>query len=258
MLRIGCVFDKLSAYAVEAFGQLSSLYDIFDIENASDLNVDIVLTLGGDGIMLKALHLFMHQNIPIFGMNRGSIGFLLNSYSVDNLIERIKLSKPAIISPLEMKVTDKDGNVSSHLAINEVSLIRETHQAAKIKIILNDELRLNHLVADGLLVSTPAGSTAYNYAVGGPIIPINANVMSLSPISPFRPRQWRGALILRSDVVALEVLEEDKRPVSASADAIEIRDAKFVEIRERSDIKMSLLFDADDRLETRAVREQFI
>lgn len=257
-MRIGCIFDKLSVYAVEAFRELSSLYDIFDVENNPDRDICVVLTLGGDGVMLKALHTFMHRKIPIFGMNRGSIGFLLNEYSTYNLIERLQAARPAIISPLEMKVTDKNGNVISHLAINEVSLIRETNQAAKIKINLNGEVRLNYLVADGLLIATPAGSTAYNYAVGGPIIPINANVMFLSPISPFRPRQWRGALILRNDVVALEILEEDKRPVSASADSVEIRDAKFIEVKERSDIKMSILFDADDRLETRAVREQFI
>ncbi|MDJ1258027.1 MAG: NAD kinase [Candidatus Midichloria sp.] len=257
-MHIGCVIDKLSTYAVQAFEQLSSLYNILDVEHCSKQDFDVILTLGGDGAMLKALHSFMHNNIPIFGMNRGSIGFLLNSYSTDDLISRIQKASTAILSPLEMKVIDKDGKTHSHLAINEVSLIRETHQAAKIKINVNGELRLNHLVSDGVLVATPAGSTAYNYAVGGPIIPINANVMALSPISPFRPRQWHGALILRSDTVQLEVLETYKRPVSASADSAEVRDAKFVEIKERSDIKLSVLFDSDDKLETRAIKEQFI
>ncbi|WHQ47028.1 MAG: NAD kinase [Candidatus Midichloria sp.] len=257
-MHIGCIIDKLSPYAVQAFEQLSSLYNISDIEHCSKQNFDVILTLGGDGVMLRALHNFMHKNIPIFGMNRGSIGFLLNSYSTNNLISRIQKASIAVLSPLEMKVTDKDRKMHSYLAINEISLIRENHQAAKIKINVNGKLRLNHLVSDGLLVATPAGSTAYNYAVGGPIIPINANVMALSPISPFRPRQWRGALILRSDIVQLEILEPNKRPVSASADSAEVRDAKFVEIKERSDIRLSVLFDSDDKLETRAIKEQFI
>jgi len=257
-MLIGCVIDKTSISAVESFKELSLLYDIVDVEDSSDMDFDVILTLGGDGMMLRALHIFMQSDIPVFGMNRGSIGFLLNQYSTKNLLSRIEKASVAALKPLEMKVTDSNGIIHSHLAINEVSLLRETHQAAKIKISVNGEVCLNYLVADGVLVSTPAGSTAYNYAVGGPIIPTNANVMALSPISPFRPRQWRGALILRSDIVHLEILDMEKRPVSASADAAEVRDARIIEIKERSDIKLSVLFDSDDRLESRATKEQFI
>ncbi len=257
-MHIGCIIDKSSSYAIEAFSELSKIYNIVDIDSVSNHDFDVMLTLGGDGVMLKALHHSMHSGIPVFGMNRGSIGFLLNQYSSTDLITRLKNATIFLISPLEMKVIDKNNVEHNRLAINEASVIRETHQAAKISISINGKPCLNHLIADGIMVSTPTGSTAYNYAVGGPIIPNKANVLALSPISPFRPRQWRGALILREDVVQLEVLEHEKRPVSASADAEEVREAKFIEIKERSDIKLKILFDPENSFESRALKEQFI
>jgi NAD+ kinase len=257
-VRIGCILDYNNDAARSAFSRISTLYGAIDLEVNPDYDFEVVVTLGGDGVMLRALHKFMGRSTPFFGMNRGSIGFLLNSYREEGLIARIQNGVTAKLNPLSVKVTTDDEREFSYLAINEVSLMRETQQAAKIDIFINNTLRLNNLVADGILLATPAGSSAYNYAVGGPIIPMSSNIMSLRAISPFRPRNWRGALILRSDTVRFDVLEQDKRPVSVSADSVEIRRAKTIEVEEKTDIVMSILFDPEDRLEERALKEQFI
>lgn len=257
-MMIGCFFDSISDDAHKAFLELSVLYGIIDVAAHPDLDFDVVVTLGGDGVMLKALHAFIGKKTRIFGMNRGSIGFLLNRYQKENLLSRIENAHLSVLHPLEMLVHDINDQTHYHVAVNEVSLMRQTHQAAHIQVELNSQLCLHNLIADGVIVATPAGSTAYNYAAGGPIIPINSNVMALTPINAFRPRQWRGALILREDIVKFTVIDHVKRPVSVSADAYEIRNVKSVEVYERKDVTMNLLFDQDDKLEMRATQEQFI
>ncbi len=257
MLLIGCLFDKDSSKACEAFSELSNLYGVIDISAGGNTNFDVILTLGGDGMMLRALHMFMGVNIPIFGMNRGSLGFLLNRYSAKNMIERIKSSIPVELYPLEMQVTTECGSVVNATAVNEVSLLRQLHQAANVRIYIDGKLRLGKLVSDGLLVSTPAGSSAYNYAAGGSIIPLSANVITLTPLSPFRPRNWRSVLLSNKSTIEIEVLEHQKRPISAVADFTEVRDAVKVTIFQRNDIKLTILSDRDDNLEDRMLQEQF-
>lgn len=255
---IGCMFDSSSKQSLDAYRELSERYSIYPVEKHPEAKFDVVITLGGDGVMLKALHRFIDSPIPIYGMNKGSIGFLLNKYSKTNLIGRIKEAVHVKLRPLAMIAQTMDGEMHSVLAINEVSLLRQTSQAAKIKILINNKMRLNHLISDGVLVSTPAGSSAYNYAVQGPLIPLSANVLALTPISPFRPRKWRGALLHHSNSVRFEVLEPEKRPVSASADSQEIRDVRKVKIFERQDLELTILFDPQDRFEERLIKEQFI
>ena len=256
--KIGCVYDNESTRATNAYLDLKKQYNIIDaIKNPND-DYDIIITLGGDGIMLRTLHLFMKKNIPIYGMNQGSIGFLLNKYSDKNLLITLNNASETIIHPLEMKVTTVQNTVKTALAVNEVSLLRESSQSAHIKISINEKVRLNSLIADGVLVCTPAGSTAYNYAAYGPILPLNSNILALTAICPFRPRRWQGALLPRQSTVKLEIQNSDKRPVGAIADYTEIRDVKNVMIHERHDIKMKILFDKDNKLEEQILKEQFM
>lgn len=218
---------------------------------------DIVVALGGDGLMLRALHDCIAHNKPVFGMNRGSVGFLLNQYREEGLKERLEKAQPVKINPLRMRATTRSGEVHDALAINEVSLLRETHQTAKLRIRIDDVTRLEELYCDGLIIATPAGSTAYNLAAQGPIIPLNAGIMALTPVSAFRPRRWRGALLPLSSRITLEIIEADKRPTSAVADFTEIRDVKRVEIS-RDDTEISLLFDPEMNLNERIIKEQFM
>lgn len=218
---------------------------------------DVIVALGGDGLMLQTLHQYMNRRIPIYGMNRGSIGFLMNEYREDNLKERLAAAELATIHPLRMHATLADGSQHEALAINEVSLLRETYQAAKIRISIDGKTRMEELICDGILVATPAGSTAYNLSAQGPIVPIDAALLALTPISAFRPRRWRGALLPRSVTVRIEVLETPKRPVSATADFHEVRDVVEVEIKEAPEIALRLLFDAGHDLEERILSEQF-
>jgi NAD+ kinase len=218
---------------------------------------DVIVALGGDGLMLQTLHRFMDAHIPIYGMNRGSVGFLMNEYREEGLPERLSRAKSNMIHPLRMRATLKDGSTAKALAINEVSLYRLTHQAARLRVSVDGEIRLEELVADGVLVATPAGSTAYNLSVHGPILPINASLLALTPISPFRPRRWRGALLPSSARVSIEVLEPEKRPVSAVADHTEFRNILKAEIAEERGIGLRLMFDPGHELDERVLREQF-
>jgi NAD+ kinase len=217
----------------------------------------VVVALGGDGFMLETLHRHLHEGAPIYGMNRGSVGFMMNEYSEDALLERINAAERAVIHPLRMKAVDVHGETYDALAFNEVSLLRQTRQTAKLRISIDGKVRLAELVCDGVLVSTPAGSTAYNLSAHGPIIPLDARVLALTPISAFRPRRWRGALLPHTAKVAIEILEADKRPVSAVADNFEVRDVLRVDVAEDREVALTMLFDAGRSLEERVLAEQF-
>jgi len=220
-------------------------------------SADVIVALGGDGFMLGTLHATMDKAAPVYGMNRGTVGFLMNEYQPDELPQRLAAARPAVINPLRMVTFDKDGRCTEALAINEVSLHRETRQAAKIRILLDGEERMPELVCDGVLVATPAGSTAYNMSAHGPILPIRARLMALTPISVFRPRRWRGAILPWETRLSFEILEPAKRPVSATADNVEVRDVRRVEVAAEEDIEISLLYDPGHGLEERLLREQF-
>jgi len=238
--------------AEEALARLTSLYG-----NADPSGADIIVALGGDGLMLQTLHRCMIHSKPIFGMNRGSVGFLMNEYKEEGLRERLAKAEASIVHPLVMTATDSEGQVHTSCAINEVSLIRQTYQAAKLRILVDGKERLGQLVGDGLLVATPAGSTAYNFSVGGPILPLDTQLMPLTPISPFRPRRWRGALLQDQVKVDIDILEPELRPVAATADHFEIRDVVNVRIKMDHATGLVLLHDPGHSLSERILREQF-
>lgn len=219
---------------------------------------DLIVVLGGDGTMLDALHRHADLGKPFYGMNFGSTGFLMNPYRPDDLSARLDEAGRVDIHPLRMHATDRGGKTHEAVAFNEVSLLRETRQAAKLKILVDQTERIAELVCDGILLSTPAGSTAYNLSAQGPILPLSANVLALTPISAFRPRRWRGALLPCDRSVTIEILESDKRPVSATADSREFRDIQSVTIRQSEKIGCRLLFDPDHHLEERILKEQFL
>ncbi|HEU4659568.1 MAG TPA: NAD kinase [Pseudolabrys sp.] len=225
--------------------------------NADPHSADAIVALGGDGLMLQTLHKFMKSGKPIYGMHRGTVGFLMNDFSENGLVERLAAAQITVIHPLLMRARDAQGLVHEHRAINEVSLFRQSAQAAHLRILIDGRERLAELIADGVLVATPAGSTAYNLSVQGPIIPINAPLMALTPISPFRPRRWRGALLPDKANVTIEVLEAEKRPVAAVADHDEVRSVHSVEISMDHTISINLLFDPGHNLDERILREQF-
>ena len=239
--------------AQEAAGDLRRRYGTTDPGEA-----DIIVPLGGDGFMLESLHRHVGRGVPIFGMHRGSVGFLMNSYRLDDLVERLAAAQPVELRPLEMLATCEHRTVCKAIAFNEVSLLRETRQAAKLRVSVDGVVRLEELMADGVLLSTAVGSTAYNLSAHGPIIPLGAEILALTPISAFRPRRWRGALLPHGAQVLIEALDTDKRPVSAVADFTEARDVVRVEIRENRDVSMTLLFDRDANLEERVFKEQFL
>jgi NAD+ kinase len=224
---------------------------------ASEADAQVIVALGGDGFMLETLHDNLKNGRPIYGMNRGSVGFLMNEYSEDGLLERINAAERAVIHPLAMTARDTDGTEHQALAINEVSLLRQTRQTAKLRISIDGKVRLGELSCDGALVATPAGSTAYNLSAHGPIIPLDAKVLALTPISAFRPRRWRGALLHHTAKVTFDILEADKRPVSAVADNFEVRNVAEVHIAENRDVALHMLFDAGRSLEERVLAEQF-
>ena len=217
---------------------------------------DIVVALGGDGFMLQTLHAFLGKNKPIYGMNVGSVGFLMNEYRQEDLIARLDAAERAVVHPLRMLAHNAKG-VTEALAFNEVSLLRETRQAAKIRIHVDGRPRIAELICDGVLVSTPAGSTAYNLSAHGPILPIDADLLALTPISAFRPRRWRGAILPHRAKVRFEILENRKRPVSAVADDFEVRDVSAVDIAEDRSISMTMLYDHGHSLDERILAEQF-
>lgn len=221
---------------------------------------DAVVVVGGDGFMLSVLHrvLNAHTPKPVFGMNRGTVGFLMNDYRAEDLPERVRKATSFFLSPLTMVATTKSGKVITSPAINEVSLLRETRQASKIEISIDGKVRLDELSCDGVLVSTPAGSTAYNLSAGGPILPLDADLLALTALSPFRPRRWKGALVKNSSVIEFRILEAERRPVSAVADQVEVRDVVHVKIMSDLARRLELLFDPDYALDDRILMEQFI
>jgi NAD+ kinase len=218
---------------------------------------DVIVALGGDGFMLQTLHRFRDAKKPIYGMNLGSIGFLMNEFREDGLDERLAKAESAVIHPLRMRTTSPEGEIEA-LAFNDVSLLRQTRQTAKLRITVDDKVRIAELIGDGILISTPAGSTAYNLSAHGPILPIDADLLALTPISAFRPRRWRGALLSHRARVKFEILESGKRPVSAVADDFEVRDVTSVDIAEDRSISMTMLFDAGHSLDERILAEQFV
>jgi len=225
--------------------------------NVPPEDADIVVALGGDGLMLQTLHLFMGVEKPIYGMNRGSVGFLMNDYREDDLMERLARAQRAIVHPLLMTAVDTQGRQHTARAINEVSMLRQTHQAAKLTIAVDGRVRMPELIADGILVATPAGSTAYNFSTGGPILPLNAPLLALTPISAFRPRRWRGALLPDHARVTIEVKEAELRPVAAVADHTEFRRVAKVEASLDRTIDLVMLHDPGHGLDERILREQF-
>lgn len=252
-------FDKIafmgadSVPAKRACQRLRKQFGTIAIENA-----DVIVVLGGDGTMLETLHkLFQHQ-IPIYGMNRGTVGFLMNEFREEGLKKRLDLAQKVELHPLRMDVTTVDGVRSSAHCINEVALLRQTRQAAKLRISIDGKIRMPELICDGTVAATPAGSTAYNLSAHGPIIPLGAELLALTPISAFRPRRWRGALLPSNASILIEILEAKKRPVSAVADYTEIRDVRRVRICQDNSIKLTLLFDPEHNLEERILNEQFV
>ena len=219
---------------------------------------EVLCALGGDGFMLQTLHRHGGLGRPVYGMKLGTVGFLMNQFEDEGLLERLAAAEPATLRPLEMRALTESGASVTSLAYNEVSLLRQTRQAAHIAIELNGQTRLDELICDGAMVATPAGSTAYNYSAGGPILPLGSGVIALTPIAPFRPRRWRGALLKAETEVRFRVLDPYKRPVSATADSHEVRDVVEVAIRECRDRTVTLLFDPEHNLEERILSEQFV
>jgi NAD+ kinase len=249
--RIAFVASPI-AEAQAALKELTRRYGAVEPKDAN-----VIVALGGDGFMLQTLHAFMSAGLPIYGMHRGTIGFLMNEYSADNLRERLAATRNTVIHPLLMRARDTHGQAHVFHAFNEVSVFRQTSQAAHLRLFVDGEERLSELVADGVLVATPAGSTAYNLSAQGPIIPINASLLALTPISPFRPRRWHGALLPDRARVRIEVLAAERRPVAAVADHDEVRTAREVDIHMDHGIDMHILFDPGHGLDERIVREQF-
>lgn len=251
--RIGLLSSHTSiAKAAEAM--LRDNYDFAEPEAA-----DVLVALGGDGFMLQTLHSMLERGDPkpVFGMNRGTVGFLMNEWRIDGLAERLQRSKPIRVAPLEMKAKTLAGETFTHAAINEVSLLRETRQTAKIEVLVNGRVAIAELACDGVLVATPAGSTAYNLSARGPILPLQARMLALTPISPFRPRRWSGAILPDDTAVRLNVLEPENRPVSAVADQYEVRDVARVDVRLDRERSLTLLFDPEHALDERIAMEQF-
>jgi NAD+ kinase len=242
-----------SEKARQALAGMEKRYGQEPLESANT-----IVALGGDGFMLRTLHRLLSAELPVYGMKLGEVGFLMNRYREDGLIERLAQAQGVELNPLRMVASTEAGNDSTALAINEVSLLRQTNQAAHIRVIVNDHVKVPALVCDGVMVATAAGSTAYNLSAHGPILPLGTDALALTPISPFRPRRWRGAVLPSSARVRFEILDHYKRPVSATADAQEIRNVTSVIITEAQDVKLKLMFDPDHNLEDRILDEQFL
>jgi NAD+ kinase len=232
---------------------LRERYGSHDIENA-----DVIVALGGDGFMLRTLHRHLPTGLPVYGMKLGDVGFLMNRFREDDLYERLGAANVVELNPLRMIAVTEGGGESQALAINEVSLLRQVNQAAHIRILVNDSVKVEDLVCDGVLVATAAGSSAYNLSVQGPILPLGTDALALTPISPFRPRRWRGAVLPSSVRIRFEILDYYKRPVAATADATEIRNVISVDVFEEKNITLKLMFDPDHSLEQRILDEQFL
>ena len=232
---------------------LSQKYNNYNLKESN-----IVVVLGGDGTILSLINDEVYLEKKIFGMNRGTIGFLMNNYKIDNLIHRISTSKETKLNPVQMKVTDVNNKTYNALSLNEVSLLRQNRFAANVRVKIDNKMKINKLVCDGILVSTPAGSTAYNLSAHGPILPLNSTLLALTPICPFRPRRWKGALLPEKSKITLEIINPEKRPVSATAGQVEVRNVKKVEISYNFKKTLKLLFDKDQNLEEKILNEQFI
>lgn len=250
---IYCVQDECQK-ANEAYKALKKRFTLLD----DPAKADVIVVLGGDGFMLHSMHEFMNMGIPIYGMNRGTVGFLMNPYESEGLLDRLEKAKKVTLHPLQMEAETCSGKIHHAVAFNEVSLLRQSKQAAHLQISVDDKVRMEELVCDGALLSTPAGSTAYNFSAQGPILPIRSELLALTPISPFRPRRWRGALLSHKAKVQFEVLNPDKRPVSAVADFTEFRQVSRVLVTQERSKQVTLLFDSNHSLEERSLNEQFI
>lgn len=235
-----------------AYQELASRYAFVDVAEA-----DVIVALGGDGYLLQVLHRQMDRPLPVYGMNRGTVGFLLNTYRTEDLPAHVAAAKPVVIHPLLMTVIDSQGVRHVRRAINEVAVLRYSHQSARLSVAVDGTVTLEQLVCDGLLLSTPAGSTAYNLSAGGPVIPLGADVLALTPVSPFRPRRWRGAILPSSAEVRISNLDPAKRPIGASADSFEVVDAQQIDIVQDASTSLTLLFDEEEHLADRVLREQF-
>ena len=241
-----------SPRAREASEEIRGRYEFVPVEEA-----DVIVALGGDGFMLETLHAHMDQPKPVFGMNRGTIGFLLNDHRVEGLVERVAQATSVTIHPLLMRATDTAGQTTTYRAINEVSVLRQSHQSANVEISIDGDVLLEKLACDGVLISTPAGSTAYNLSAGGPVIPLGSNVLALTPVSPFRPRRWRGALVPDTAPIRIRNLDPSKRPIGASGDSIEVEAVDVVDVVQDDATSLILLFDEGESLHERVLREQF-
>jgi len=253
--KIACVADN-SPKAQAALKALRKYCEIVEITKRR-MSAQVIVVLGGDGFMLQTLHQYMKVKLPFYGINCGTVGFLMNQFNLENIIDRINHARPATLYPLHMYAKKLNGKTVQELAFNEVSLFRQSRQAAKMRVSVDHVVRLSELTADGVLVSTPAGSTAHNFSAGGPIIPLGANVIALTPLIPFRPRRWRGALLPHGASINFSIIDPEKRPVNAVADFTEIEDVTEVVIAEQRKSGVTLLFDAEHNLEERIIKEQF-
>lgn len=253
--KIAIIADK-TKIAQERLKQINSKYNFLKL-TPKTTDIDLIIVLGGDGFMLHCLHNYFHLNVPFYGMNCGTVGFLLNHFEVDNLMKRLERAIETITHPLEMEARLMDGSSKTYCAINEISLFRKSSQAAVIKISVNDEVRLPELISDGVLLASPAGSSAYNASVNGPILPIGSDILALTPISPFRPKKWGGALLPHTAIVTFTIIDPEFRPVNAVADFFEVSNVASVVVKERRDLAIRLLFDENHSLEERILKEQF-
>ena len=250
-MKLACLKSS-SALAKEGYEILSQKYQFVNPDEA-----EAIVVLGGDGMLLHSIHEYRHLNLPFYGMNRGTVGFLMNSFETSNLENLVSEAKHEKLLPLRMRVVDTAGDEHEAIAFNEVSMIRYSGQSANLRVSVDSQVRIPKLICDGILVSTPAGSTAYNLSAHGPIVPLGANVLAMTPVSPFRPRRWKGALLPHASQILIENLDAKKRPVGVSADSFEVKNAVTVEIVEDPSSAVSVLFDASHSLEERIFSEQF-
>ena len=251
--------EKIAFLAADTDSAQAALHELTEIYGQCDFKTAAyIVALGGDGFMLQTLHLCQNLRAPVYGMNRGTVGFMMNAYEIKALPLRLANAEQQIINPLIMKATLVDGKVETALAINEVSLLRAGPQAAKLKIWVDNRQRMEELVCDGVLVATPAGSTAYNYSAHGPILPIGADVLAMTALNAYRPRRWRGALLPKTSIVRIDVLDNNKRPVMADADSVSFKNVKKVEISSETKIKHKILFNQGHGLDERLIQEQFV